>query len=110
MAEAGPEERHSADLAPEREESELSDLTQGESFNDLEGAVTRALDAMPRGMLPWVCCDKKFVLSPEDISTAHAQFKEAAVAKGHERDLKIKDQSPPAWASFLRLGFASAGY
>ena len=51
------------------------DFTQSETFDDLEIAVARALDAMPKGTFPWICCDKKFVLSPEDISMAHTQFK-----------------------------------
>jgi len=52
----------------------LLDFAQGEVFDDLETAVARALDAMPTGTLPWICCDKKFLLSPEDISMAHTQF------------------------------------
>jgi hypothetical protein len=50
-------------------------FAQTETFDDLEIAVARALNAMPKGTLPWICCDKKFVLSPEDISMANTQFK-----------------------------------
>ena len=81
MAEAGPKRDIVVIWLPSGRRARLSDFAQGESFNDLESAVTRALDPMPRGMLPWVCCDKKFVLSPEDISMADAQFKEAAGPK-----------------------------
>jgi len=81
LAEAGPKRDIVLIWLPSGRRARLSDFAQGESFDDLEGAVTRALDAMPRGMLPWVRCDKKFVLSPEDISMAHAQFKEAASAR-----------------------------
>ena len=77
MAEAGPKRHVVLIWLPSGRKARLSDFTQGESFGDLESAVTRAMDAHPsRGMLPWVCCYKKFILSPEDISMAHAQFKE----------------------------------
>ena len=62
---------------PSGRKARLSDFAQGEFFNDLESAISRAMNAVPREMLPWVCCDKKFVLSPEDIFAAHAQFKES---------------------------------
>jgi hypothetical protein len=77
VAEAGPERDVVLIWLPSGRKGRLSDFTQGETFDDLESAVTRAMGATSsRGMLPWVCCDKKFVLSPEDISMAHAQFKE----------------------------------
>ena len=60
---------------PSGRKAKLSDFAQGETFNDLESAVIHAMNAVPRGVLASVCCDKKFVLSPEDISMAHAQFK-----------------------------------
>ncbi len=60
---------------PHGRRARLYDFSQGELFTDLESAVARAVEPMARGMSPWVCCDKKFVLSPEDIAEADAQFK-----------------------------------
>jgi hypothetical protein len=61
---------------PAGRKARLSDFAQSQSFDDLEMAIGHALQAAPQGQHPWICCDKKFVLSPEDISMAHAQFKE----------------------------------
>jgi hypothetical protein len=47
-----------------------------ELFGDLETAISHAVRTTPRGIQPWICCDKKFVLSPEDILRAHTQFRE----------------------------------
>lgn len=47
-----------------------------ELFGDLETAISHAVRTILPGTQPWICCDKKFVLSPEDISRAHAQFRE----------------------------------
>jgi hypothetical protein len=58
---------------PKGRRARLSDFAQGELFDGLKCAVTRGLEAAPGGMQPWVCWDKKFVLSPEDVSMAHAQ-------------------------------------
>jgi hypothetical protein len=76
LAETGPKRHIAVIWLPRGRKAKLSDFAQGQSFNDLESAVAHALGAMPEGMQPWVCCDKKFVLSPEDVSMAHAQFKE----------------------------------
>jgi hypothetical protein len=80
VAEAGRPKRDVALIwLPKGRKARLSDFVQAETFDDLESAVTSAMEATPsRGMLPWACCDKKFVLSPEDISMAHAQFKEGS--------------------------------
>jgi hypothetical protein len=75
VPEAGPKRYIALIWLPSGRRAKLPDFAQGEVFTNLESAVTRALDAMPKGTLPWICCDKKFVLSPEDISMAHTQFK-----------------------------------
>jgi hypothetical protein len=61
---------------PANRKARLSDFAKGELFGDLETAISHAVRTTPRGMQPWICCDKKFILSPEDISRAHAQFRE----------------------------------
>ena len=76
MSEAGPERDIRLIWLPSGRKAKLTNFAQGEAFDDLETAVTRALAVMPKGTLPWICCDKKFVLSPEDISMAHTQFRE----------------------------------
>ena len=78
LAEAGPKRDVVLIWLPSGRKAKLSDFAQGEPFGDLECAVARAMGAAVHGMLPWVCCDKKFVLSPEDISMAHVQFREGA--------------------------------
>jgi hypothetical protein len=75
VAEAGPKREIALIWLPSGRKAKLADFAQSETFDDLEIAVARALDAMPKGTLPWICCEKKFVLSPEDISMAHTQFK-----------------------------------
>jgi len=76
VSEAGPKRDIRLIWLPSGRKATLTDFAQGEAFDDLEPAVTRALAAMPAGTLPWICCDKKFVLSPEDISMVHTQFRE----------------------------------
>jgi hypothetical protein len=61
---------------PAGRKARLSDFAQSQSFDDLETAVRHAVQAAPQGQHPWICSDKKFVLSPVDISMAHAQFRE----------------------------------
>jgi hypothetical protein len=75
VSQARPKREIALIWLPSGRKAKLADFAQGETFDDLEIAVVRALDAMPKGTLPWICCDKKFVLSPEDISMAHSQFK-----------------------------------
>ena len=58
------------------QKAKLADFAQGATFNDLESAVIRAAQATPKGMLPWICCDKKFVMGPDDISMAFGQMRE----------------------------------
>ena len=60
---------------PVRRRPRLSDFSKGELFTELESAVAQAVETRPRGMSPWICCDNKFVLSPDDIAEADAQFK-----------------------------------
>ena len=75
MSEASPKRDIKLIWLPNGRKARLSDFAQGEAFNDLETAVARGLENMPQGALPWICCDKKFVLSPEDVSMAHTEFK-----------------------------------
>ena len=75
MYEAGPKRDIKLIWLPSGRKARLTDFDQGEVFNDLETAVADALENVLQGALPWICCDKKFVLSPEDISMAHTQFK-----------------------------------
>jgi hypothetical protein len=71
----GPKRHIALIWLPKGRKAKLPDFVQGEVFGDLETAVARALNDMPKDTLPWICCDKKFVLSPDDISMAHRQFK-----------------------------------
>ncbi len=58
--------------------AKLADFADGLAFDDLEAAILRAAQATPKGMLPWICCDKKFVMGPEDISMAFGQMREGS--------------------------------
>jgi len=61
---------------PSGRKARLTDFAQGEAFDNLETAVMRALATRPKGTLPWICCDKQYVLSVADISMAHTQFRQ----------------------------------
>ena len=76
MAEAKSKQDVVLTWLPSGRKAKLADFAQGEAFGDLASALTRAVEAKPKGTLPWICCDKKFVMAPEDISMAHAQLKE----------------------------------
>jgi hypothetical protein len=75
------------DAAPQRDvvlvwlpigsKATAEDFARGELWVGLDDAIVHAREAVRRDeMLPWIRCDKKFVLSPEDIFAAYAQLKE----------------------------------
>jgi hypothetical protein len=76
VAEAGPKRDVVLVWLASGIKATLADFARGESCADLDSAIVRARDFMPSGMLPWICCDKKFVLSPEDVFMAYNQLKE----------------------------------
>jgi hypothetical protein len=56
--------------------AKLADFAGGAAFDDLESAIMRAAQATPKGMSPWICCEKKFVMGPDDIAMAFGQMRE----------------------------------
>jgi len=52
------------------------DFAMGEQWHDLDNAIIHAREsARQDGRLPWIRCDKKFVLSPDDIVAAYPDVK-----------------------------------
>ncbi len=78
MAEAGPKQDVVVVWLPKSQKATPADFARGEPCGDLDTAIVQARESVARraGMLPWIRCDKKFVLSPEDIFAAYAQIKE----------------------------------
>jgi len=62
---------------PSGSKATLADFAQGARFDDVESAVIFAAKAPPNGMLPWVCCERQFVMNPEDIVLAFGQMWQA---------------------------------
>jgi hypothetical protein len=56
--------------------AKLPDFEKGSAFDDLESAIMRAAQATPKGMSPWICCEKKFVMGPDDIAMAFSQMRD----------------------------------
>jgi len=52
------------------------DFAKGEPWHDLDSAIVHARESVRQdGRLPWIRCDKKFVLSPDDIIAAYPEVK-----------------------------------
>ena len=52
------------------------DFAKGEPWHDLDNAIVHARESVRQdGRLPWIRCDKKFVLSPDDIIAAYPEVK-----------------------------------
>lgn len=52
------------------------DFEKGEPWPDFDGAIIHAREAARQdGRVAWIRCDKKFVLSPEDIAAAYPDVK-----------------------------------
>jgi hypothetical protein len=52
------------------------DFEAGEAWQEFDGAIIHAHEMVrPDGRVPWIRCDKKFVLSPEDIIAAYPDVK-----------------------------------
>jgi len=53
-----------------------ADFAKGEQFHAFDDAVIHAREtAREDGRVPWIRCDQKFVLSPEDIAAAYPDVK-----------------------------------
>ena len=53
------------------------DFAKGEQWHELDNAIVHARESVRQdGRLPWIRCDKKFVLSPDDIIAAYPAVKE----------------------------------
>ena len=52
-----------------------AEFETGERWLDLDNAIIHAREARREGMEAWIRCDRKFVLSPEDVVAAYAQSK-----------------------------------
>lgn len=77
MVDATPERDVVLVWLPRGSKATPEDFARGEPWVELDHAIVHAREAVRRdGMLPWIRCDKKFVLSPEDIFAAYAQVKE----------------------------------
>ncbi len=52
------------------------DYAKGEPWHHLDNAIVHARESERQdGKLPWIRCDKKFVLSPDDIIAAYPAVK-----------------------------------
>jgi len=52
------------------------DFTNGEHWNAFDDAIIHARETVRQdGWVPWIRCDKKFVLSPDDIAAAYPDVK-----------------------------------
>jgi hypothetical protein len=52
------------------------DFEKGEPWPDFDGAIIHAHEAARQdSRVAWIRCDKKFVLSPEDIAAAYPEVK-----------------------------------
>ncbi len=52
------------------------DFAQGDPWPELEAAIIHAKEAVRQDRLvPWIRCDKKFVLTPNDIIAAYDDVK-----------------------------------
>jgi hypothetical protein len=78
VVEAAPKQDVVVVWLPKSQKATPADFARGEPSDDLDTAIVRARESLARqaGMLPWIRCDKKFVLSPEDVFAAYAQIKE----------------------------------
>jgi hypothetical protein len=53
-----------------------ADFADGEKWPTFDAAVLHAGEAKrPDGKRPWIRCDGKFILSPEDIAAAYPDVK-----------------------------------
>ncbi len=51
-------------------------MRRGRPWQEFDGAIIHARETVrPDGRVPWIRCDKKFVLSPEDIIAAYPDVK-----------------------------------
>lgn len=52
------------------------DFANGEAWSDLEAAIIHAHEAKRQDRrVPWIRCEQKFVLSPDDIVAAYGSLK-----------------------------------
>ena len=76
MAEATSKREIKLIWLPNGRKAKLADFAAGADFDELESAVVRAAQATPQGTQPWICCDGKFVMGPEDIAMAFGQLRQ----------------------------------
>jgi hypothetical protein len=54
-----------------------ADFAKGEAWSELEAAIIHAHEARrPDQQVPWIRCEQKFVLSPDDIVAAYGSMKD----------------------------------
>jgi hypothetical protein len=54
-----------------------NDFAKGEAWDNLDAAIIHAREAVRADRrLPWIRCDGKFVLSPDDIVAAYTDVKQ----------------------------------
>ncbi len=52
------------------------DFAKGDPWPELDAAIIHAREAVRKDQrVPWIRCDKKFVLSPDDIIAAYTDVK-----------------------------------
>jgi hypothetical protein len=53
-----------------------ADFAKGEQWPELDAAIIHARETVrPDRQVPWIRCDQKFVLSPDDIIAAYGDVK-----------------------------------
>jgi hypothetical protein len=62
---------------PKGTKATSEDFAKGEAWSELEGAIIHARET-PRQdrQVPWIRCEQKFVLSPDDIIAAYGSMKD----------------------------------
>lgn len=76
MTERAPKRDVEIVWLPEGRTPTGEDFAAGERYHDLDGAIIFARECVRADRaLPWIRCDGKFVLSPQDVVAAYAQLK-----------------------------------
>ena len=61
---------------PKGRKPTAEDFAKGEPWPDFDSAIIHAHEAARQdGRVAWIRCDKKFVMSPEDIAAAYPDVK-----------------------------------
>ena len=61
---------------PKGSEPTDEDYAKGEPWHDLDNAIIHAWESVRQdGKVPWIRCDQKFVLPPDDIAAAYPDVK-----------------------------------